>query len=164
MQHRYVFLAAALLAGCSHSSTMQLSADTMQIATSAAPACGMAGAQGVAVRTAAIETIKHGFDGFVILGGQAQNNVGVVGYTPTYAQTNATVNAYGGNGYAMAYGQSNTMISGGHPIIAGTHDQVLMVKMFKAGDPGAENAVSARATLGPDWKQRLSEGSLSTCG
>jgi len=37
--------------------------------------------------------------------------------------------------------------------IAGSHDQGLIVKMFKDGDPKGANAISARATLGPKWQE-----------
>ena len=52
--HKALAIAAALaLCGCARSATMQLSADTFQLVTSAAPVCGRAGAQNVAARRAA---------------------------------------------------------------------------------------------------------------
>ena len=81
---------ALTLSACASSSVMQFNADTVQITTSAAPACGAAGAEKVAYQRAAIETIKHGFDRFIITGAGAQNNVRVVGTTPLQAHTTGT--------------------------------------------------------------------------
>src|SRR5262245_17420480 len=101
-------LLACLLVGCARSSVMDLDSNTIQISTSAAPACGSQGAQEVAVKRAAIETLIRGYDRYVILGGAHQNNVGVVGYTPLTANTygSGTVNAYGNNAYLS--GRSTT--------------------------------------------------------
>lgn len=138
---------ALLLAGCASSSVMDLDSNTIQISTSAAPACGSQGAQQVAVRRAAIEALRRGYDRYVILGGGRQNNVGVVGYTPLTAST---------------YGNSTT-VYGGQPIIAGSHDQELTVRMFRPTDPGYENAVDAKRALGPDWQAIVAKGPGSTC-
>ena len=65
--------AAIVLCGCARSATMQLSAGTFQLVTSAAPVCGRTGAQNVAARRAAIETVNRGYDKFLIVGGAAEN-------------------------------------------------------------------------------------------
>jgi hypothetical protein len=104
----------------------------------------------MAARSAAVETIRHGYDKYIIMGSQAQNNVGVVGHTPMTAQT-----TYGG-GYA------HTTVYGGHPIVAGTHDHGLVVKMFREGDPQGANAISAVQTLGPKWRDIVDQPTL-TC-
>jgi hypothetical protein len=157
-------IAAAALGGCTKSSAIPLAADTVQITTSAAPVCGAAGAQSVAIRRAAIETINRGYDTFMVVGGGYRNNGGVIGYTPVVAHTAGTATAYGGPGYyATAYGNSTTTYSGGRPIIAGSHDQGLVIKMFKNGDPAGAKAVSARGTLGPNWKQAIREDTRGTC-
>ena len=149
-------IAAALtLCACARSSTMPLSADTFQLITSAAPVCGRAGAQGVAFRRAAIETINRGFDKFVILDAAAANNVRVAGYTPVQAHTTGAV--YGNTMTAT------TTYSGGYPIVAGSHDQGLVVKMFKNDDPSGANAISARSTLGPKWEEAVKESAATTC-
>jgi len=69
---------------------MQLSADTFQLVTSAAPVCGRTGAQNVAARRAAIETINRGVDKFLMLGAAAENNVRVVGHMPVQPHTIGT--------------------------------------------------------------------------
>jgi hypothetical protein len=164
MKYAIPALAALLIAGCARSSTVPLSADTIQITSSAAPACGRTGAQSVASRRAAIETLNRGFDKFAIVGGEYQNNVGVVGHTPVYANTYGTAQATARGNMVYASGQSTTTYSGGRPIIAGSHDQGVTVKMFKADDPAGANAVDARGQLGPKWKDALGEGQTGICG
>ena len=141
---------------------MPLAQDTIQITSSAAPLCGATGAQNVAVQRAAAETIRWGYDRFVIIGSQYQNNVGVVGYTPVTAQTTGSVTANRFGNQTTAYGNSTTTYSGGQPITGGKHNQDLVVKMFKDADPGASNAVSARETLGPKWQDAVAQNS-TTC-
>jgi hypothetical protein len=156
-------LYAPLLFGCAHSSTIPLSADTIRITTSAAPVCGATGAQSVAFRRAAIETINRGFDRFLVLGSDAQNNVRVVGTTPVTATTNiyATGNTFGNA--TDIQGTATTSYSGGQPIIAGSHDQFLIVKMFRETDAGAQNAISARTELGEKWPEIVKENARTTC-
>ena len=156
-------LIANILGGCASSSVMDLDSNTIQIATSAAPVCGAQGAQQVAIKRAAYETLRHGYDSYIILGAQAQNNVGVVGYTPITANTysNGTVNTYGGTG--TFNGTSNTYVTGGQPIIAGTHDQGLAIHMFHVGEQGSESAIDAKRTLGPDWQKILAKKPGMTC-
>jgi uncharacterized protein YceK len=163
MRQTIFFCAVSLLlGGCASSSVMDLDSSTIQISTSAAPACGATGAQKVATRRAAIETLRRGYDRYVIMGGGYANNVGVVGYTPLTANTygSGTVSAYGNNAYLS--GQSTTSYSGGQPIIAGSHDQQLTVRMFRETDPGAENAIDAKRVLGPEWQEALNK-SDTTC-
>lgn len=150
---------AVAVAGCARSAAIPLSNDTVQITTSAAPVCGVTGAQTVALRRAAIETINRGFDKFMIHGGQYQNNVRVVGSTPVVASTTGMATAHGN----VAFGRATTTYSGGQPIIAGTHDQGLIVQMFKDADPAGANAISARQQLGPKWKEMVAENAATTC-
>jgi hypothetical protein len=78
---------ALLLAACARSSVLDYASDTIQITTSAAPVCGQAGAQEVANRQAAIETLKRGYDRYVVLDADYRNDVRVVGNTPVIANT-----------------------------------------------------------------------------
>lgn len=162
---RYLVLAIVVyaLAGCASSSVMDVASDTIVINTAAAPACGQRGAQDVAVKRAAYETLQRGYDKYVILGADSESNIGVVGYTPLVANTysSGSINTYGNRG--IYSGSSNTYVTGGQPIIAGTHDQKLAIKMFRTGDPGAERAVDARQVLGPDWQKVLTKGPGLTC-
>jgi len=140
------------LSGCVSTSVTPFAADTVQINTSADPVCGGEGAQKVAMTDAAIATINSGYDSFIILGAQAQNNVRVVGYTPVEAHTQSNSD-----------GTSYTTVSGGQPIVGGTHDHSVVVKMFHAADPNAANAIPARGYLGADWQQIVAKGFPQTC-
>lgn len=134
--------------------------DNIQVSTSAAPKCGQAGAQAVAAKRAAIETPKRSFDIYVLNDGIAKNNVRVVGNTPVHAntQTKSIVNGYGD--YATYNAQSNTMFSGGQPIIGGGHEQALLDRMFHQGDAGSDSAIDARLVLGPDWQKLVKSSAM----
>lgn len=138
---------AMFLTGCASASVMDLDANTVQVSAGAAPACGAVGAQNYAVKTAAYQTLRRGYDKYVIGGTQATSQTRFAGYTPMYA------NNYG----------NGTMITGGAPIMMTEHGQNLIVHMFHASDPGAENAVDAKTTLGPDWQKILTKGPGNTC-
>lgn len=150
------------LLGCAGAATMPLSNDTVQITSRAAPVCGSEGAERIALRQASVETIRRGFDRFVILDAAARSDVGVVGYTPVIAQTTGTATATTYGNHATAYGTATTTYSGGQPIIAGSHKQGLIVKMFKDGDPAGANAISARGELGPKWAEYVKREAI-TC-
>ena len=153
---------ALALAACAKSSTLPLSADMVQIQTHAAPVCGADGAQRLALKQAAVETINRGYDKFVIVDGQYQAQERVVGYTPVVAQTTGSATAYGVGNTAYATGQSTTTYTGGMPMTATAHNQGVVVKMFKDNDPAGANALSARSTLGPGW-QKISQEKAYTC-
>lgn len=142
---------------------MPLANDTVQVTTEAAPVCGRAGAQKVALTTAAIETIKRDYDRFVVVGGGYQNNVGVVGTTPLVSNSTGNFSAYGYGNTIQGYGSGTTTTYGGQPIIGGSRDQALVVKMFHADDANAGNAVDARSILGPDWQKIVAKGAPKTC-
>ncbi len=137
-----ILFVASALGACARTSTIPLAQDTFQITARAAPICGAEGAERLAVRQAAVEVIRRGYDRYVILKGQSQSSV--VGSTPVVVQ-----GTYGG---AVAYG--------GTPLIA--HGQGLVVKMLRDGDPAASNALSAHAVLGPNWQEIASKTTL-TC-
>ncbi len=161
------FMGSALallgVAGCASTSVMPLSADTIQVTAQADPDCGPTGAQRAALKRAAVETLRQGYDSFIVLGVQQANNTRVVGYTPVQAQTttNAVGSDYGNASFVT--GQSTTTYSGGQAIMGGSFDQILTVQMFRSGDPGFERAISARATLGPDWQKAVASKSDDFC-
>ena len=157
MRNSIISIVLLSLGGCASVSTMPLAQDTVKITSRAAPVCGAAGAEKLAIRQAAVETLKRGYDRFLIVGGKYSKNISVVGYTPVVANTTASV--YGG--YGTAYGTARTTYSGGQPIIAGNHSQGLVVKMFKEGDAAGANAISARETLGPKWLKKIKKKKLS---
>ena len=105
-----------------------------------------------------METIRRGYDRFVILSGAGQSEARVLGYTPTTAYTTAT--GYGNT--ATAIGSSTTTVTGGVPIVAHAHGEDLIVKMFKQGDPAGANALDARQQLGPAWQDAVNKNTW-TC-
>jgi hypothetical protein len=125
----------------------------MVIQTAAAPVCGGQGAIRVAQQLAAIETVRAGYDRYIITGGQAQNNVSVSQMPGSYN----TAGTYGDGVY-----QATTTYQPGPTIVSGTHDQELAIMMLREGEPGAKQAVSARDTLGSDWQEKVSKG-VRTC-
>jgi hypothetical protein len=54
------------------------------------------------------------------------------------------------------------MVTGGQPIYANAHNQDLIVKMFKQGDPAGANALDARQQLGPGWQDAVNKNTW-TC-
>lgn len=161
---RMISLAGALfLSACAHPSVMDLDATTIQVSANTGLICGAEGAQRVTTKLAAIETIKHGFDSYVILGSQAGTTQQYAGMTPLVANSNGTGTAtiFGNTGTFQ--GQSTTTYTGGTPIIVNRHQQALQVKMFRTGDPQAANALIARRMLGPDWSKLVAKGSVATC-
>jgi hypothetical protein len=110
-----------------------LSKDSFQITATGVQACSAAGAEKVAFQQAAAETIRKGYDNFMIVGGDRQSQL-------------ETASIYGGS---ASYGHR--------------HSRGLTVKMFKEGDPGCEQAISARETLGPKWQEALKPETSYAC-
>lgn len=121
----------------------------MIVQTSAAAVCGGQGALAASQRLASIETIRAGYDRYIITSGQAQNNVRVSQMPGSYN----TQGTYGGGAY-----QATTTYQPGATIVSGSHDQGLALVMFREGEPGAEQALSAREALGPDWEEKVKKG------
>src|SRR6478609_10886616 len=70
-------IAVGGLTACAGAQATRTSANTMVIDAGAAPACGPQGAAKVAAKSAAIETIRAGYDRYIIGGAASQNNVSV---------------------------------------------------------------------------------------
>lgn len=137
------------LAGCVETTTSRLSQNTIRIDASAAPACGKAGAVKLVNKMAAVETIRLGFDRYIIADSSFQDNVRVVGYnTQTYG-------TYGYGGF-----NANTYST---PIMGGSRDAAVIVHMFKSGDPQGRQAIDARQSLGTEWKAVVEKGAPTTC-
>jgi hypothetical protein len=141
------------LVGCTRSSAVRTSQNTAIIQTSAAPICGGTGAARVAQKQAAIETIKAGYDRYIITNGASENNVGVT-QLPGQYNTYGTANVYGNYGTFNA----TTTYQPGPTIVHGTHDQAFAIRMFRDGEPGAGQALSAKETLGPKWEAIVKDG------
>lgn len=142
------------LAGCAGTNTIQTSADTAIVSARAAPVCGSVGAARVAQRQAAIETLRAGYDRYIIFDAASASNVQVTQMPGSY-QTSGTI--WRGNINAT------TTYQPGPTIVSGGHSQDFAIKMFKDGQAGASQAISAKATLGPKWQEKLKSSSLTTC-
>ena len=140
---------ALLLGACATGQAVRTSANTMIVQTSAAAVCGGQGALAASQRLTAIETIRAGYDRYVITGGEAQNNVRVSQLPGSYN----TEGTYGRGSY-----QATTTYQPGPTIVSGSHDQGLAIVMFHEGEPGAQQAVGAREVLGPDWEEKVKKG------
>ncbi|MFA5952788.1 MAG: hypothetical protein WC807_21220 [Hyphomicrobium sp.] len=125
--------AALIVSGCASVSAIPLSQDSFQLVTNASQECGAQGAQRVAYQQAAAETIRKGYDRFII--SQAQRGSQI-----------ETASISGGIlGYNRSYGQD------------------LNVQMFKEGDPLGANAISARESLGPKWQELVATKASYGC-
>lgn len=146
-----------LLAACARTQAIRTSADTMVVQASAAPACGSQGSARVASESAAIETLRAGYDRYIIFNGNAQNNVMI-------SQLPGTVHTIGTATYGGGFGtyNSTSYYTPGPMIALGSHDENLAIKMFRDGDSGADQALSARSMLGPDWAEKVKNG-IHTC-
>jgi hypothetical protein len=146
-------IAILAVSGCANTHVTPLSANTVLISTSVEPDCGEQSAEKIAFSRAAVETIRRGFDQFVIVGAQGSSNVYQVGNMPVYADTTATARQMGGSVFI----NGQTRLYGGQPIYGGSHNRQLEVVMFRAGDPQTANALDARIELGPDWQKKIKE-------
>lgn len=148
-----VLLAMCTLAACARTEAVRTSANTVFVQTAAAPACGSLGAMKVAQAMAAVETIRAGYDRYIITAGQAQNNVSVTEMPGSY-QTSGS--------YGRGYYSATTTYRPGPTIVSGSHDQGFTIVMFRDGDNGAQQAIPARDVLGPEWQDKVKNG-IRTC-
>ncbi len=147
-----------MLFGCASTSVTPLAANTILISTSVESACGGQSAQRLAYNQAAIETIRRGYDLFVIVNSQSSSEIYQVGNMPVYSNTVASGHVAG----QSVFMQGQTSIYGGQPIYDGYHNRELAVVMFRNGDPEGGNALDARAALGPDWQKKIKQ-TKNTC-
>lgn len=151
------FILCLFLTGCAETQVVRTSNNTLLLQTSAAPACGVQGSMRVAQKMAAIETLRAGYDRYVITDGSVQNNV-----------TSETLpGSYHSNGYVsgnanFASFSSNSYYQPGPTVFHGKNDTVFQIKMFKKGQKGYSNAISAKEILGADW-EKLVETGVNTC-
>lgn len=151
------FLTLAL-AGCASTSVTPVSKNQIIISTSAAPACGTSGAAKVASQMAAVETIRRGYQRFVILGAQRQNNVQAVAAPPMYSTTTGTFTGYGNT----VYGNTRTNYYGGGVYYVGSNDADLAVLLLNPGDASYSQGIDAKRELGPEWQEMVENG-INTC-
>lgn len=157
---------AIMVSGCARTAVTPLAKNRILISTAAAPACGRTGAAKVALKMAAIETLRRGYTRFVITGAGSQSNVSAIATGPTYANTNTTGTfnrGFGGFGRTTYSGQSRTTYGGQGFTVFGTNDADLNVLMLKKGERYFSDGVDAKITLGVDWAE-LVENGVNTCG
>lgn len=157
-KHAAIFIVAGLLTGCATTSAVPVARNQVLISASAAPVCRGAGAARVASQMAAVETIRNGFERFLIQGAEARSDVRVLNRPPTGAYTTGTFQTFGGT----TTGRTQTTFTGGGPMVFGGHDSQLLVLMLNPADPGFANGVDARQMLGPDWESLVERG-IRTC-
>lgn len=137
----------SVMAGCARTSTAPLDADTIQIAVRVATICDGRDAERLAHQQAAVETIRRGFEDYIVVGSVGGDHV--AGDPPVTARTTL----YGNDTGALS--------SESAPLLA--HHRVLTVRMFQAGQGDSEATVSARAVLGNDWESLVTKGAPATC-
>lgn len=147
-------LSLMALAACTSSNTVRTSANTAIVQTRAAPICGGTGAARVAEKQAAIETIKAGFDRYIIVDARSANNVQVTQMPGTF-QTTGTLSG--------GFYSGTTTYKPGMSIVHGRHEQAFAIRMFRNGEPGAGQAIPARDVLGPKWQELVKAGNVYTC-
>ncbi|MEZ5888030.1 MAG: hypothetical protein R3D56_14280 [Paracoccaceae bacterium] len=149
---------AMMLSACAATSVTPVSKNQVIISTSAAPACGRAGAAKVASKMAAVETLRRGYQRYLIAGANSANNVSAIQTGPSYANTYGNASFYGNS----AYGNSTTYFGGQQTILVGSNDADLAVIMFNPGERGFATAIDAKAELGDGWEKLVKEG-IRTC-
>ncbi len=159
MRSASVLLAALLLSACASAETIRLSQNEILIKASVDPDCGSSEAAKMASRTAAVETLRAGFDRYVVIGEQSSNNVQYVQQPGSY-QTTSTVKS---NGYGGGTVNSTSTYVPGPTLAMGSYNQDLRIHMFRDGEPGSEYALSAREVLGPDWQKLVANGVSTVC-
>ena len=162
MKNQFLLPALLFLASCVSVSTVPMANDLVQVTASVDLECGAASGEKIALRQAAVETIQRGYDRFYVVDSQARDDVRVVGVTPTQSTTTSNVRGRSGYGRSTWTETSATVTTGGTPIYGGNLNRTLTVKMLRAGDAEAANALDARQVLGPDWQKKLTE-KKSTC-
>lgn len=137
--------------GCASTTIIPVSANTVIVSTSAEADCGAQAALRIASRQAAAETIRRGFDKYMIVNSEGSSDIRQVGATPVFANTSASGNVVGNNLYV----NSSTSVYGGMPIYGGSHDRNITIVMFHNGDEQGGNAIDAKSVLGPDWQKKI---------
>ncbi|MBC9246961.1 hypothetical protein H4P12_09580 [Paracoccus sp. 11-3] len=154
MKQLLAFSALVVVASCAQTTVTPVAKNQIMISTSAEAACGSSGSAKVASRMAAVETIRRGYERYIIVGAASANNVSVYQTGPTYASTSGSSYSQGNN----TYGYATTHFGGQQTIFHGTHDTNLVVVMFNAGDPEFDKAIDAKTQLGPNWQKVAKEG------
>lgn len=113
MKYTYISFFVSVT-GCAGTEAIRTSQNSAIVKASAAPACGGLGAARVAQAAAASETIRAGYDRYIITGSAEANNV-------TVTQLPGTVNTYGSVTYGGGYGsyRATSFYSPGSTVYSG---------------------------------------------
>ena len=142
-----LLLLPAVLTGCARTSTAPVGTDTIEITVHVGTICDGRDAERLARRHAAVETIRRGFDDYVVIGSAGGDHMAEE--EPATART--TLSGVSGR----------TLFSEDAPLLA--HHRVLTVRMFQAGEGDSAATVSARAALGDEWEALAAKGAPTTC-
>ena len=142
-----LLLLPVALAGCARTSTAPVGDDTIEITVHVATICDARDAERLARRHAAAETIRRGFDDYIVIGSVGGDHVAYD--APATART--TLDGDSGR----------TLLSEDAPLLA--HHRMLTVRMFRAGEGDSAATVSARAVLGDEWEAIAAKGAQNTC-
>ena len=142
-----LLLLPVVLAGCARTSTAPVGADTIEITVHVGTICDGGDAERLARRHAAVETIRRGFDDYIVVGSVGGDHIAEE--EPATART------------TLSGGSSRTLFSEEAPLLA--HHRMLTVRMFQAGEGDSEATVSARAVLGDEWEAIVLKGAPNTC-
>ena len=138
---------AGVMTGCARTSAVPVDADTIEIAVRVATICDGRDADRLARRQAAVETIRRGFEDYIVVDSVGGDHLADA------APATARTNLYGN--------RTGTLFSEDAPLLA--HHRVLTVRMFHAGQGDSTATVSARAVLGDDWEAVVAKGAPTTC-
>ena len=142
-----LLLLPVVLAGCARTSTAPAGEDTIEITVHVATICDGGDAERLARRHAAVETIRRGFDDYIVIGSVGGDHVA------EEAPATARTTLYGDSG--------RTLLSEDAPLLA--HHRMLTIRMFRAGEGDSAATVSARAALGDEWEAVAAKGAPNTC-
>ena len=136
-----------VLVGCARTSTAPVGADTIEITVHVGTICDGRDAERLARRHAAVETIRRGFDDYVVVGSFGGDHK--ADEEPATART------------TLSGSSGRTLFSEDAPLLA--HHRVLTVRMFRAGEGDSAATVSARAVLGDEWEAVVAKGAPNLC-
>lgn len=142
-----LILLPAVLTGCARTSTVPVGEDTVEITVHVGTICDGRDAERLARRHAAVETIRRGFDDYVVIGSVGGDHVAEE--EPATART------------TLSGSSGRTLFSEDAPLLA--HHRMLTVRMFRAGAGDSATTVSARAVLGDEWEAVAAKGAPNTC-
>lgn len=151
--HFALVIAAVSLSGCAEQAATRLAGDTVRLHISTAPIYGALEPQRRAMRMAAEETVKNGYDKFMIVDSANAYRPNVIGQTPAQYQSSSHATVAGGPGGISGYGASQATYTGPRTIAMPRFESDVIVKMFKAADPAGSNAIDAREILKADVRK-----------